>query len=143
MSTPSVYSAGLISNEKRENTAMGDCVHFGIVPDIDRNKDYSINGSGDFKALLTKYHCVSVPDDFVNEWIPSADNIPTYFCSLGRKHIGIDHYGVTLIPPESVKMLYDIVCPYADAARDESVRKLAGLLGAALDKRQYVICYGI
>ncbi len=143
MSTPSVYSAVWTSNEKRENTAMGDCVHFGIVPDIDRNKDYSISGSGDFKALLAKYHCVSVPDDFVNEWILSADNIPTYFCSLGRKHMGIDHYGVTLIPPESVKTLLDIVRPCADAARDESVGKLAGLLDTALEKRQYVICYGI
>ena len=57
--------------------------------------------------------------------------------------MGIDHYGVTIIPPKSVKMLFDIVHSYMDTTKNESVEKLVKLLNIALEKRQYVICYGI
>lgn len=123
---------------------MGDCIDFGIVSNIEYDKDYSKIGSPDaYKALYAQYHCVSVPDGIVSDWIPLANNIPTYLCSLSRKNMGIDHYGVTIIPPKSVKMLFDIVRSYMDTTKNESVEKLVKLLNIAFEKRQYVICYGI
>lgn len=123
---------------------MGDCIDFGIISNIEYDKDYSKIGSPTaYKALYTQYNCVSVPDKIVNAWIPLANNIPTYLCSLSRKNMGIDHYGVTIIPPESAKMLFDIVRSYMIITKNESVEKLVELLNKAIAKREYVICYGI
>ena len=123
---------------------MGESVVFGIVPDIEDNKDYSLmGGPDDYKAICLPYRCVSVSDDIVNTWIPLTDHMPTFLCSLSRPNIGIDHYGVTLIPPKSVKIFLDIVRLYMDASQNESVEELVKLLLVAIEKSQYIVCYGI
>ena len=94
---------------------MGECVNFGIVPNVEYDKDYSFVGGPDaYGAIYAQYRCVSIPDDIVNAWIPLTKNMPTYLFSLSRRNMGIDHFRVTLIPPKSVKMLlilYALVCP--------------------------------
>ena len=57
--------------------------------------------------------------------------------------MGIDHFGVTLIPPKSVKMLFDIVCSCLPTTPNDSVKKLVKLLNDALEKSQCIICFGI
>lgn len=123
---------------------MNDCVDFGIISNIEYGKDYSlIGGPCEYEALYAQYRCVSVSDDIVNTWIPLTDNMPTYSCSLSRPSIGIDHYGVTIIPPMSVKMLLGIVRLCMDTAFNESVEELIKLLNVALENSQHIICYGI
>ena len=67
-----------------------------------------------FKTICRKYHCVSVPDDIVNNWIPLIDRIPTFLFSINRESFGIDHYAVTLIPPNSVKLFLEVVLSYLE-----------------------------
>lgn len=69
--------------------------------------------------------------------------MPTFSCSLSRPNIGIDHYGVTLIPPKSVKKLLDIVRLCMGTTHNESVEELVKLLDVAIEKSQHIICYGI
>lgn len=123
---------------------MSDSVDFGIVPNIEYGKDYSIIGDPcEYEAFYAQYRCVSVSDDIVNTWIPLTDNMPTFLCSLSRPNKGIDHYGVTIIPPKSVKILLDIVRLCMDTTQNESVEKLVKLLNVAIEKDQHIICYGI
>ena len=123
---------------------MSDSVDFGIVPNIEYGKDYSIIGDPcEYEALYAQYRCVSVSDDIVNTWIPLADNMPTFSCSLSRPNIGIGHYGVTVIPPKSVKKLLDIVRLCMGTTHNESVEELVKLLDVAIEKSQHIICYGI
>lgn len=122
---------------------MPDCVDFGIIPNIEYNKNYADYGREPYKTVYAKYNCISVPDDFVNDWISLTYNIPTYVCSLDRKYMGIDHWGITIIPPESVKLLLDIVHSYMEKNPDESIKKLAELLNTAIDNGKYVICNGL
>ena len=123
---------------------MGECVNFGIVPNIEYDKDYSFVGGPDaYGAIYAQYRCVSIPDDIVNAWIPLTNNMPTYLFSLSRRNMGIDHFGVTLIPPKSVKMLFDIICSCLPTTPNDSVTKLVKLLNDALEKSQCIICFGI
>ncbi|MBQ9535884.1 MAG: hypothetical protein IJU78_08575 [Clostridia bacterium] len=123
---------------------MNDCVDFGIIPNIEYGKDYSLIGDpSEYEALYAQYRCVSVSDDIVDTWIPLTDNMPTYLCSLSRANKGIDHYGVTIIPPTSVKMLLDIVRLCMDTTLNESVEELVKLLNVAAENSQHIICYGI
>jgi len=74
--------------------------------------------------LYTKYHCISIPDDIVCEWIPLLNDMPTYLFSLHNKHMGIDHYAITLIPPESIKLFLAVVNSYKDGTEIEAIKTL-------------------
>lgn len=124
--------------------SMSDCVNFGIIPNIEFDKDYSkIHGPEAYREILQEHNCVCVSDDIVNEWIPLTEELPTFFCALCNPFNGIDHYGVTLIPLESIKAFRDVVWSYTEKTNDPKVSALVGLLDTALSKGQYVICYGI
>lgn len=115
---------------------MADCVDFGIIQSIDPKKDYSlIDGPEDYKKLYIQYQCVSISDDFVNELIPLTADVPSYLCSLQNGFRGIDHYGVTLFHPQSVKKLKEIVGKYADNMTDSDVKKLITLFDIAIDQK--------
>ena len=122
---------------------MSYCFDFGIISNIEYNKDYADFGRETYEAIYAKYHCVSVSVDFVDDWISLTYNIPTYVCSLDKKFMGIDGAGITIIPPESVKMLLDIVRSYMEKNPDESIKKLVKLLSTAIDNGKYVICFGL
>lgn len=123
---------------------MSDCVDFGVISNVEFGKDYSnIGGPSHFKVLYEMHQCVSIPDDIVNEWIPLTQNIPTYLCSLSNSFMGIDHYGITLIPPESAQLLIPIVTPYVNSTSDGSINKLVDLLQLAIEQGYHIICYGI
>ncbi len=117
---------------------MSDCVDFGVIERIEPEKDYSI--IDDYGHVYELYRCVSVPDDIVNEWILPAAGIPSFLGSLSRAFSGIDHYGVTLLPPESIGAFLAIVEHYRS---DKSVAELVKLLITARKMRYYVICFGI
>ncbi len=123
---------------------MGDCVDFGIISNVEFGKDYSNIGSpSNYKTIYELYQCVSIPDDIVSEWISLTQDIPTYLGSLSNPFMGIDHYGVTLIPPESIQRFIVIVEKYIDCPSPLSISMLTNLLKLALEQSYYIICYGI
>lgn len=136
---------------------MGDNLAFGIISEIDPNQDYS-QEFGQFSDLLKKYHCVLISDDLVNELISLTQSIPTYLFSLQKPAHGIDHYAVTLIPPESFSPLIktiqtcrrkilrpEIVANMGGTMEvaGEQLNTLISLIQSASDMGKYVICYGV
>ncbi len=123
---------------------MGDYMDFGIITNIEYNKDYSIiNGPEEYALLYLNYNCISVPDDIMNDLLPLINHIPTYFCSLKLKSMGIEHYGVTLIPPKSTELFYNIVCQNMSDFEEMKLQELCRLLKESIIKQVYVICFGI
>lgn len=131
---------------------MPDCVYFGVIPEFDSSKSYYLSDNfyeGCFEDHLEKFNCVPISDDIVNELIRFTRGIPTYFGSADRAGDGIDHWGITLIPPESVKRLIDVIeenretiaAGNEDEAKDIDV--MLTKLRKAYDTGKYAICYGI
>ena len=120
------------------------CVDFGIINTFEPGKNYSEldrRYSNPYQHFLEEYRCISVPDDIVNEWIVPSQIIPTYLESSKRDFKGIDHYGITLLPPTSLPMLLEIVKPWKEA--DESVPRLIQLIQEAIKGEKYMIVYGV
>ena len=123
---------------------MGDCVDFGYISDIDPNKDYALSIlSRDYSKIFS---CVSVPDDIVNEWIPLTKDIPTYFRCLTNPNYGIDHWGITLIPPKSTQMFADVIRQHNNTLPNKEapeIKELLKLMQQVYTADQYVISFGI
>jgi hypothetical protein len=123
---------------------MSDCIELGIMQDIDPHIDYSyFDHPDDYKACLEKFHCISIPDDIVNEWIPLTQEMKIYRGSLEKEGVGIDHYGVTIIPPLSLENFKKIVISHTDNIGNNIISELIKLLDAAIEQNSYIICYGI
>ncbi|MBQ7015035.1 MAG: hypothetical protein IJN12_02830 [Clostridia bacterium] len=126
---------------------MGDNDAFGIIDFFDKDKDYSDFETIDFKQCLEKFSCVLVADDIVNMWIiPSTYYMKTYLRKFGNEFKGIDHYGVTLLPPESLEAFLKIVKPYVlwhDKKESEKVSILIELINKAIRENKHMICFGI
>ena len=86
---------------------MADVINFGYIEETDPNKDYSLSMLPD--DFLNIFKCIKVSDDVFNEFIPIILNIPTYYRKLDNPNFGIDHFGVTLVPPESLPELMRII----------------------------------
>jgi GTP1/Obg family GTP-binding protein len=123
---------------------MGDCVDFGYISDIDPNKDYALSIlARDYSKIFS---CVSVPDEIVNEWIPLTKDIPTYFRSLTNPNYGIDHWGITLIPPQSTHMIADVIRQHTDklpSKETPEINELLKLMQQVYTSDQYFISFGV
>ena len=84
-----------------------------------------------------KYACISVDDVYlegIGERILSVD---FYWHTLSAKGKGLAYYGITLIPPDSLKAFIDAI---ADIPKLCELKKL---LEEALDQNKWMIHYGI
>lgn len=117
---------------------MSESLDFGIISQFDSDKNYS-HFSEPFESLYAKYHCVSVADDDVNQWISLTSHIPTFGgCAQMPSH-GINHYGITIIPPSSISLLLELLL----SQQNSSIDALVLLLRDALQQNFHVICFGI
>lgn len=132
------------SSLERKHAKMSDCIDFGVIPNIEYGKDYSCIGGPDaYKVLYKQYHCISIPDDIVGKWIHLTYDIPTFLCSLNREYMGVERYGVTIIPPKSAKKIADIVCVNEEKEESDLLIELINMLNMASNNGYHVICYGI
>ncbi len=113
------------------------CVsQFVIIEEFDKDKDYS-------NYEPEKYHCVAIEDDFLDDWWDNLALIKTYLHRYSRPEFALARFGVTLIPPESLESLYDIV---ASDHRSKSAKELIDLMiliRQAISDNKYVIHYGV
>ncbi len=96
----------------------------------------------------------------MNRLIPFVEDISSYFGNLNHPIHGIDHYGLTLIPPKSVKQLIEIIRTHLEEitnisppdiilleiSKEEMITDLEvllTLLSKAENEKKYVICFGI
>ena len=90
---------------------IGPLHEFGIIEEFDKNYNYVLNYNSEKNS--EKYKTISIEDDYVINWIENLSMIKTYYQEFNNPNYGLDRYGVTLIPPESLGKLYE--CIIADA----------------------------
>ncbi|WP_082148071.1 short-chain dehydrogenase [Bacillus sp. LK2] len=113
------------------------CVHeFGIFDDFDIQKKYN-----DYTPQ--KYNCISVDDDIINSLIGNLSIMKTYFHSFNRPEYGLAYYGITIIPPESLSLFYDVVTSSRYFKNSTELSELASKIIQATEEKKYMIHYGI
>ena len=84
-----------------------------------------------------KYECISVDDKDLEGVVERLSSIDFYWHTLSVKGKGLAYYGVTLVPPDSLKAFIDAI---ADIPKLCELKKL---LEEALDQNKWMIHYGI
>ena len=125
------------------NLQGGDCLpkhDFGIIDFFKENKWYS-----DYEP--EKYNCISINDDLIEELIIKYNKelmaIKTYFQVTTQPGNGLDYYGVTLIPPESLKQFRDILIKANSYYQSQELQLLIEKISTAISENKYLIHYGI
>ncbi|CAM4056842.1 short-chain dehydrogenase [Cohnella lubricantis] len=113
------------------------CVHeFGILDEFNKQKEYI-----DYEPQ--KYNCISVDDDIINSLNPNLSIMKTYFHSFTRPEYGLAYWGITIIPPESLSVFYDIVTSSKHFKKSSELHELASKIIRAKEESKYMIHYGI
>ncbi|MGE7921264.1 short-chain dehydrogenase [Viridibacillus sp. NPDC093762] len=113
------------------------CVHeFGILDDFDKQKNYI-----DYK--LQEYNYISVDDDIINCLMEQLSIMKTYFHSFKRPEYGLAYSGITIIPPESLSLFYDVVTSSRYFAKSVELQELASIIIKAIEVKNYIIHFGI
>ena len=110
---------------------------FGIIDCLDKSKDYG----GEYDPI--KYSCVAVDDDVINDWWERLTAMKTYFHCYSRPETALVRWGITLIPPESLDLFYDIVANDTKKKFINQMPRLLKLITKAKDENKFVIHYGI
>ena len=129
----------------RENICVcrGDSLakhEFGIIDCFKEGKWYS-----DYKP--EKYNCISVDDGLLEEMIIKYNEelmeIKTYFQVTTQPGSGLDYYGVTLIPPDSLRQFKDIIIELNNDYGYQQLELLIQKISEAIRENKYLIHYGI
>ena len=113
------------------------CVHdFGIVEDVSALPE-------DIGYEPERYGCVWVDDGYLDAWWSRLELIPTFFHSLDRPELGLARYGITLIPPESLPALEEIVLSDRRIQTDEQLVELSRVLREAIRRKKFLIHFGV
>ncbi len=83
------------------------------------------------------YHCISVPDDCIEPLLDKLTHIGSYWHTLRQPGKGLAYYGITLIPPSSMRQFIELLegASGTDGLRD--------LLLKAKEEEKFVIHFGI
>ena len=84
-----------------------------------------------------KYTCISVDDAYLEGIVERLSSIDFYWHTLSVKGKGLAYYGVTLVPPCSLKAFIDVI------ADNSELSELKKLLENALSNNKWVIHYGL
>ncbi len=113
------------------------CVaEFGIIDTFEEDKDYS-----DYEP--EKYNCISVDDDFLNDWWNGLMLLKTYHRSYCRPELALARCGVTLIPPSSLEQFYSIVETDKRSKSSRQLIELMVLIRKAVEDGKWMIHYGV
>ena len=113
------------------------CVHeFGILDELNNQKE-------DIDYEPQKYKCVSVDDDIINSLNPHLSIMKTYFHSFNRPEHGLAYWGITIIPPESLTLFYDVVTSSEYFKKSIELNELASKIRQAKEEKKFMIHYGI
>ena len=84
-----------------------------------------------------KYECVSVHDDFIEPLLLELKKIDFFWHSIDIEEKGLAYWGITLIPPESMNEMIQVIDGISE------LYTLKEMLLRAKKKGQYVIHFGI
>ena len=86
-----------------------------------------------------KYKCISIDDIYIEPIFIGLQKIDCYWHTLQRPEKGLAYYGITLIPPQSMSGLIEILV-------GENKEEYAPLISLALKAQadeKYIIHFGI
>ena len=86
---------------------------------------------------------ISVNDDFFDHWQPRLFMVKSYFHCLGEPKYGLDRFGVTLIPPESLPTFFAIVNDDPASRKSEELTELLRMIYDASRSGKWLIHYGV
>jgi hypothetical protein len=115
----------------------GDRAEFGIIDNFDKDKYYPEKYEPD------RYGCIAICDDALNDWFHPFSETNTYCQTYSRPWKGFDRYGVTLIPPESLSSLIEIMLTKTKSEFMNDALEIVNLLKEAKANEKFVIHYGI
>jgi hypothetical protein len=67
----------------------------------------------------------------------------SYFHKFNRPEFGLAYYGVTIIPPESFSLFYDVVISSRFSKKNFELDELAAKIIHATEEKKYMIHFGI
>ena len=109
---------------------------FGIIDKIESRNDYS-------NYEPQKYHCIQIDDEYIDDWWSKLVIMKSYFHNLDRPELGLARWGVTIIPPESLVVLQDIVISDSRIHFDQELIELVEVIQKAIQGNKYMIHYGV
>lgn len=122
-------------------------IDIGIIEKIHLKKDYGDwDAYKSYKRMIRFYNCISIEDDdllgLINETFEKK--LPVSYCTPLNKHnTGIDWSGITLIAPDSVIKLMDILKSGNDYYKQPWFCKLYNKCKDAAERNKYMIFFGI
>ena len=84
-----------------------------------------------------KYDCISVEDEYIERIGSDLTTLKCYAHTLDAPIDGLAYYGITLIPPDSIKQFISLIESQAE------MNDLKNLLCEALKKNRFVIHFGL
>ncbi|RDU37830.1 short-chain dehydrogenase [Neobacillus piezotolerans] len=113
------------------------CVHeFGIIDVFDKQGNYQ-------EYNPDTYNCISVHDDIIASMANELAGMKTYFHSLDRPEFGLAYCGITIIPPDSLSLFYDVVSASRYFKKSTNLAELAAKIIQASKEKKYMIHYGV
>jgi hypothetical protein len=117
---------------------MGDNMlthRFKIMDCIDSQKDYS-------DYFSRKDNCIFVNDEIILLVIKELKIMPTFYHNLNRPEYGLAYWGVTLIPPTSLKTFKDVLLG-EKCIQPLELNQLIVLINTAIEENKYIIHCGV
>lgn len=90
-----------------------------------------------------EYGCVSIDDDYVNDWWDGLSGLKCYNMSLAQPQMGLSRWGITLLPPQSLSGFLAIIEGERRYRSDGQLRLLAQQVRRAIEKNRFMIHYGV
>ena len=84
-----------------------------------------------------EYKCIAVDDDDILPLLNKMNAVKTYWHTLDKPECGLAYYGITLIPPESIDAIMEIMCS------NNNLSELLSLLSSAQGDNKFIIHFGV
>lgn len=113
---------------------------FGIIDQIEEGKDYSYEPE--------KYNCISVDGDLIDEIYSQGfgeqmKSLKTFAHNTNRHYEDLAYYGITLIPPSSLRQFREIIISENIKYKSHEFDVLTDKISKAIKEGKWMIHYGI
>lgn len=99
------------------------------------------------QLVYKQFRTIAFDDDLVLPWFNDHfTDIPVCWGTPDRPGVGVDYCGVSLIPPDSARVMIERLAARAarvDADERGELERLIALLRQAVDADRWAICFGV
>ena len=113
---------------------------FGIIDCIKENTDYTYEPK--------KYNCICVDGDLIDEMYDSGfknkmKTLKTFSHNTNRESKDLSYYGITLIPPTSLRQFLNIIIEENINFKSKELETLINKINEAIKEDKWLIHYGV